>query len=109
MPASHPFSSRAGYFDSSNLLSDSSPSEIQNYTTNSNAPICPCKIRFISSSTQVKSRPTDLYLGSAIRDKQVFFWISWDENLYEESVIQEWLDEFEAAAEWYLGSEVAQL
>jgi hypothetical protein len=62
----------------------------------------------VLSSAQVKSRPTELYLGAFTKDKQMVFWASCDTNVYEEDLVEGWLGEFKAAAEWYLGGGVQQ-
>ena len=99
--ASHPLSA------ASNLpkpASQSSPSDLEILPSASvSIPPQDWSIRIISSSSRLRCRPTELYLGSSTKDKQLGFWVSWDENVYEESVVREWLSECQAAAEWYLG------
>jgi hypothetical protein len=46
-----------------------------------------------------------LYLGTSTKQNVLELWVYWDANVYQESMVHEWLDEIRAATEWYLGSQ----
>jgi len=48
-------------------------------------------------------RPAELYVGAGTSRKQLQLNVLYDGNVYEESVVQEWLEETKGAARWYLG------
>ncbi|EIN07288.1 hypothetical protein PUNSTDRAFT_135974 [Punctularia strigosozonata HHB-11173 SS5] len=52
--------------------------------------------------THLHCRPGELYLGSTTSRGQLHMHIFWDENVYDESVVTEWLHEVKQAAEHYL-------
>lgn len=48
-------------------------------------------------------RPAELYVGAVTSRKQLYLSVHHDGKIYEESVVQEWLEEIKNAALWYLG------
>jgi hypothetical protein len=56
-----------------------------------------------SSSTQLHCRPAELYLGASSSQNRLNVGIFWDGNVFEEAVVEEWLDEVLKATLWYLG------
>ncbi|KAF9230580.1 hypothetical protein BU15DRAFT_91084 [Melanogaster broomeanus] len=61
------------------------------------------KIVVEDSRALLHARPAELYLGAATRHKQLDVHAFYDENVFEEAVVREWLDEVKDAAMWYLG------
>ncbi|KAF8910994.1 hypothetical protein CPB84DRAFT_1763081 [Gymnopilus junonius] len=59
-----------------------------------------------SSTTKLRCRPTELYLGAATRNKQLHLWTSWDGNVYEEDLVKEWLEDVKQATKFYLGRSI---
>ncbi|KAF9644115.1 hypothetical protein BDM02DRAFT_3122422 [Thelephora ganbajun] len=59
-------------------------------------------IRVIDSWEKLCARPTELYLGSITQDKKLSIFVSWDGNTYEDSVVEEWLEEVKLATHHYL-------
>jgi hypothetical protein len=55
------------------------------------------------SRTYVHTRPAELYVGAGTLRKQLYFDVFYDGNVYQENVVQEWLEEVKDAALWYLG------
>lgn len=103
LPVGHSLSSRTTV---GRPTAQSLPSDLEALpSTLVSAPTRDWDIRILSSSGRLRCRPTELYLGSITKDNQLGFWVSWDENVYEETMVKEWLSEFKAAAEWYLGRE----
>ncbi|KAF9231022.1 hypothetical protein BU15DRAFT_56635 [Melanogaster broomeanus] len=62
------------------------------------------KIVVEDSRALLHARPAELYLGAATRHKQLDVHAFYDENVFEEAVVREWLDEVKDAAMWYLRS-----
>lgn len=46
--------------------------------------------------------PADLYLGAATWHGRMNIYIHYDGNVFEETVVREWLDEVREAVVWYL-------
>ncbi|KIK65679.1 hypothetical protein GYMLUDRAFT_39184 [Collybiopsis luxurians FD-317 M1] len=63
-------------------------------------------LHLIKSTTRLRCRPAELYLGAASSRGQLRLTIFWDENVYERDVVQEWLDEVVGATEWFLCADV---
>ncbi|KAF5393693.1 hypothetical protein D9757_000360 [Collybiopsis confluens] len=59
-------------------------------------------IYLVKSTTRLRCRPTELYLGASTSRGQFHLAVFWDENVYEKSVVQEWLNEVVSATEWFL-------
>jgi hypothetical protein len=55
------------------------------------------------SRLHLHARPAELYVGAATSRKQLHLSVFYDGNVYEESVVREWLEEIKDAALWYLG------
>ncbi|KAF4602488.1 hypothetical protein EYR40_005697 [Pleurotus pulmonarius] len=62
-------------------------------------------LRIIATETYLRCRPGELYLGSATARNMLHMYVFFDGNIYEESVVDEWLKEIKDAAIWYLGQE----
>lgn len=108
LPQNHPFSSR---FTGPNTLKiQALPSDLEVIPSSMPKPKAPAdaySIHIVDSASRLRCRPAELYLGSSMKNRQLFFWVSFDANVYEEVMVQEWLGEFKAVAEFYLGSEDA--
>ncbi|OJA14295.1 hypothetical protein AZE42_10486 [Rhizopogon vesiculosus] len=61
------------------------------------------KIVLESSGGYLHCRPNELYLGATTSRKQLHLSVFYDGNVYQESVVQEWVEEVKDAALWYLG------
>ncbi|KDQ60977.1 hypothetical protein JAAARDRAFT_191101 [Jaapia argillacea MUCL 33604] len=98
LPPSHPLSTRHKTlsFTSSQLTGNPHPET--NPLTKGNAPV----ITIQSSTTLLHCRPTELYLGASTSGKQLHFGIFWDDNVYDEGIVKEWLGEITDATRWYL-------
>ena len=59
-------------------------------------------IRVIDSWEKIRPRPSELYLGSTTQDNQLSIHVTWDGNTYEDSVVEEWLEEIKLAGHHYL-------
>jgi len=55
------------------------------------------------SITRLRCRPAELYVGAVTLRKQLAFGLFYDGNVYQENLVQEWLDEIKGATSWYLG------
>ncbi|KAE9404532.1 hypothetical protein BT96DRAFT_989351 [Gymnopus androsaceus JB14] len=64
----------------------------------------PPTLHLIRSTTRLRCRPAELYLGAATARGQLRLNVFWDENVYKKQVVEEWLDEVRRAAEWFLGT-----
>uniref|UniRef100_D8PT78 Condensation domain-containing protein n=1 Tax=Schizophyllum commune (strain H4-8 / FGSC 9210) TaxID=578458 RepID=D8PT78_SCHCM len=69
------------------------------YPANSPEPI----IEILETHTRLRTRPTELYLGGATFKGQLGLVVHYDGNVYEDALVQEWLDEVRNAVHWYLG------
>ncbi|KAF9234342.1 hypothetical protein BU15DRAFT_79093 [Melanogaster broomeanus] len=49
------------------------------------------------------ARPGQIFLGAATTRKQLHMSVTYDVNVFEEAIAQEWLDEVKDAVVWYLG------
>ncbi|KAF8163367.1 hypothetical protein B0H34DRAFT_320922 [Crassisporium funariophilum] len=61
-----------------------------------------------SSGTMLHCRPSELYLGAATSRQQLHLNVFWDNNVFDEGVVIEWLEEVKEATNFYLGQEEAQ-
>lgn len=61
-----------------------------------------------SSRTHLRCRPAELYLGASTSRRQLHLSVSWDGNVYDETIVKEWLEEVKNAAEWYFVNELGQ-
>lgn len=50
-------------------------------------------------------RPTELYLGASTSAQRLRLIVYWDNNVFEEDLITEWLDEVKNAVDFYLGQD----
>ncbi|KAF8838028.1 hypothetical protein BDN67DRAFT_955732 [Paxillus ammoniavirescens] len=55
------------------------------------------------SRIHLHTRPGELYLGAATSRGRLHMSVYYDGNVYEETVVREWLDEVKDAVVWYLG------
>ena len=78
-------------------------------------------VEILELHTRLRTRPTELYLGGATVKGQLGLYASfrspglrtllthlsrlvyYDGNVYEDALVQEWLDEVRNAVHWYLG------
>ena len=61
------------------------------------------KIVMEQSTTYLHCRPAELYVGAATSRKKLAINVFYDGNVYQESLVQEWLEEIKDATLWYLG------
>lgn len=54
---------------------------------------------------RLRCRPCELYLGAATMQNQLMSFVHFDANVFDEGVVDEWLDEMKLALEFYLGEE----
>jgi hypothetical protein len=64
------------------------------------------KVHLVTSQTKLHCRPTELYLGAATSRQQLHINVFWDDNVYDEATVKEWLVEIREAVKFYLASEV---
>lgn len=50
-------------------------------------------------------RPTELYLGASTSRQQLRLIIYWDNNVFDEAIVTEWLEEVKNAVDFYLGQD----
>ncbi|KDR81680.1 hypothetical protein GALMADRAFT_239796 [Galerina marginata CBS 339.88] len=62
-------------------------------------------VQLKTSVTRLRCRPMELYLGAATRRQQLHLSVFWDNNVFNEDLIMEWLDEVRQATDFYLGHE----
>ncbi|KAG9314804.1 hypothetical protein JVU11DRAFT_3893 [Chiua virens] len=100
LPATHPLSPgasvphplRAGYVTDPSL--SSSPAvDVAGVPT----------IKLENSMLHLHTRPTELYLGASSSRGQLSLFVHYDRNVYEDTVVKEWLEEVKGAVLWYLG------
>lgn len=60
-------------------------------------------LRLESSTTHLRCRPGELYLGAATSHKQLRLHVFWDGNMFDREIVEEWLQEVKAATQFYLG------
>lgn len=63
----------------------------------------PRRLHLVSSQTRLHCRPAELYLGAATTRQQLHLNVYWDNNVYEEDTVNEWLMEVRNAVQFYLG------
>jgi hypothetical protein len=56
-----------------------------------------------TSATMLRCRPAELYLGAATSRQQLHTSIFWDENVFDEGLVRDWLEEVRHAINFYLG------
>jgi hypothetical protein len=56
-----------------------------------------------SGLTQARCRPAQLYLSAWTLDGRLNFTSFYDANVYSTEIVREWINEMQAATEWYLG------
>ncbi|KAJ3723437.1 hypothetical protein C8R42DRAFT_37269 [Lentinula raphanica] len=61
-------------------------------------------LHLVKSTTHLRCRPTELYLGASTAQGQLSLNIFWDENVYTRDVVEEWLNEVRGATESFLGA-----
>ncbi|KAJ4472090.1 hypothetical protein J3R30DRAFT_3523033 [Lentinula aciculospora] len=59
-------------------------------------------LHLVRSTTRLRCRPTELYLGATTVRGQLSLYVFWDENVYKREVVDEWLTEVRRATEWFL-------
>ncbi|KAF8201727.1 hypothetical protein BJ912DRAFT_514561 [Pholiota molesta] len=62
-------------------------------------------LRLIKNTTMLHCRPTELYLGASTSQQQLQLIIHWDNNVFDEAVVTEWLEEVKNAVDFYLGQD----
>ncbi|KAL1747558.1 hypothetical protein HDZ31DRAFT_31732 [Schizophyllum fasciatum] len=69
------------------------------YPTNASEPT----VEILETLTRLRTRPTELYLGGDTFKGQLRLVLHYDRNVYEDALVQQWLDEVRNAVHWYLG------
>lgn len=59
-------------------------------------------IRVIDSWMKLCPRPGELYLGSITQNNRLSIYVSWDRNVYDDDLIEEWLNEIKSGTLHYL-------
>ena len=54
---------------------------------------------------RLRCRPCEMYLGAVTLQDQLMSFVHFDANVFEERIVDEWLDEIKQALEFYLGEE----
>ncbi|TDL25416.1 hypothetical protein BD410DRAFT_819988 [Rickenella mellea] len=72
-----------------------------NLTTDQKDPM----LRISHREMHLRCRPAELYLGANTWKGQLNLFVYWDGNVYDESLVKDWLLEIRQAAEWYLAAE----
>ena len=62
-------------------------------------------ISLVSNTTMLCCRPTELYLGASTSARKMQLSVHWDNNVFDEALINEWLDEVKNAIDYYLGED----
>ncbi len=65
-------------------------------------------ISLVSITTMLCCRPTELYLGASTSAQILELVVHWDNNVFDEALITEWLDEVKNAIDYYLGEDSVQ-
>ncbi|KAF9484726.1 hypothetical protein BDN70DRAFT_849389 [Pholiota conissans] len=71
------------------------------YDKESNRP----SLWFINDTSMLHCRPTELYLGASTSQEKLRLLVYWDNNVFDEAVVTEWLNEVKNAIEFYLGQD----
>jgi len=61
-------------------------------------------VKLKKNTTVLRCRPSELYLGASTSRKSLHVGVYWDNNVFEEDIVTEWLEEVRAAIDFYLGS-----
>ncbi|KAF9562551.1 hypothetical protein CPC08DRAFT_687538 [Agrocybe pediades] len=56
-----------------------------------------------NSATVLRCRPSELYLGASTSRQKLHIIVYWDNNVFDEDVVTEWMEEVRAAIDYYLG------
>ena len=59
-------------------------------------------LRISSWETHLHVRPAYFYLGAITTQGRLSFLLSWDGNVFDQSLIRDWFKEVEHVLEWYL-------
>ncbi|KAF7309009.1 hypothetical protein MKEN_01101900 [Mycena kentingensis (nom. inval.)] len=59
----------------------------------------------VASDLHLRCRPGELYFGAKTSRGVTEFWVFYDANTYQKTVVEEWLDEIKGAFEYYLVEE----
>lgn len=59
-------------------------------------------IKIVKSWKKLSVYAAELYLGAETKDQELFIFIYWDGNVFEDGLIEEWLDEIRKAILYYL-------
>lgn len=62
-------------------------------------------LRILDAGPNLHPRPTDFYLTVGSSRGHINLNLLWDGNVYADDMMCEWLEEFQAAAVWYLGGD----
>ncbi|TFK76291.1 hypothetical protein BDN72DRAFT_755683 [Pluteus cervinus] len=67
------------------------------------------KIAFHPSATRLRCRPMELYLVTTTFRDKLQMYVFFDKDVYDQEVVEEWLEEIRAATLHYLGEDIAKL
>ena len=56
-----------------------------------------------NARVHLHTRPAELSLGAATSGGRMNLYVQYDANVFEEGVVEEWLNEVREAVVWYLG------
>lgn len=59
-------------------------------------------IEIIKSWNKLSVRAAELYLGAETKGQELSISVSWDGNVFEDGLVEEWLKEIRKATEYYL-------
>ncbi|KIJ61883.1 hypothetical protein HYDPIDRAFT_158855 [Hydnomerulius pinastri MD-312] len=65
--------------------------------------VIPSTLRVEYWRTHLHARPAELYLGASKCQHKLQYNVFYDGNVFDDNVVQEWLDEVLEATSWYLG------
>lgn len=87
-------------------LEPDNPLSSQRYNTDPQAvvstiPVTP-KIKIVKSWRKLSVHAAELYLGAETKDQELSIFVSWDGNVFEDKLVEEWLEEIRSATEYYL-------
>jgi len=59
-------------------------------------------MEIVQSWKKLSVRPAEVYLGAEMKDQELSIFVSWDGNVFEDELVEEWLEEIRKATEYYL-------
>jgi hypothetical protein len=59
-------------------------------------------IRIVKSWKKLSVHPAEFYLGAETKDQELSIYVSWDGKVFEDELVEEWLEEIRKATVYYL-------